>query len=336
MNLYSKIDIATSPVRVSYGGTMMSIGSCFAENTGLLLDKGKFTIDINPFGILYNPKSASQAIRRLLHPAEQPAGALFFHGGLFHSFEHHGSFSGVSETDCLRKIRERLFASASNILNIRQLFITFGTSWCFRLKESGRIVANCHKLPDRMFERERLTVESIIDDWDETLSALWAVNGAVKVVFTVSPVRHMKDGAHENQLSKSILLLSVDTLQARYPDRVFYFPAYEIMMDELRDYRFYAEDMFHPSETAVRYVFERFAETYMDAETRALLAEVNEIQKTLSHKPFHPASDSYKHFMAQTLLKVEHLKAKTPYICFEKETEEIKRLCKKNLPNKLL
>ncbi|MDR0758076.1 MAG: GSCFA domain-containing protein [Tannerella sp.] len=328
MNLYSKIDIPPSPMRVSYGKAMMSIGSCFAENMGNLLDKGRFTVDINPFGVLYNPRSAAHAIRRLLHPEESPDDVLFFHEGLFHSFEHHSSFSDASEADCRRKIRERLLASASNLRRIELLFITFGTSWCFRLKENGRIVANCHKLPGRMFERERLTVESTVDEWDETLSALWAVNRAAKVIFTVSPVRHMKDGAHENLLSKSILLLSVDALQARHSGRVCYFPAYEIMMDELRDYRFYAEDMLHPSEAAVRYIFERFAETFMDAETRALLAEVNEIQKALSHKPFHPESDSYKHFMAQTLLKIEHLKAKTPYICFEKEAGEIKLSCK--------
>jgi hypothetical protein len=334
MNLYSKIDIPASPVRVSYGDAMMSIGSCFAENMGNLLAESKFTIDINPFGILYNPKSISYALRRLLQP-EESADTLVFHEGFFHSFMHHGSFSGASETDCLRKIRERLFTSASNILNIRQLFVTFGSSWCFRHKESGRIVANCHKLPARMFERERLTVESIVDDWDEALSALWTVNKTVKVVFTVSPVRYPKDGAHENQLSKSILLLSVDALQARYPDRVFYFPAYEIMMDELRDYRFYAEDMCHPSETAVRYIFERFTDTFTDAETRSLLADVTEIKKALSHKPFHPGSDSHKHFMMQTLLKIEQLKTKTPYICFAKEAKEIELFCETGLIHKL-
>jgi hypothetical protein len=324
MNLYSKVYIPLSPVRVSYSEAMMSMGSCFAENIGNLLSKGKFTIDTNPFGVLYNPRSVAYAVRRLLHPEGQTSAPLFFHEGLFHSLDHHGSFSGVSEADCLRRMNERLVASAANMLRIGQLFVTFGTSWFFRLRESGQVVATCHKLPDKMFERERLTVQSIIEDWEEALSALWAVNKKVKVIFTVSPIRHWKDGAHENQLSKSVLLLAVETLQARYPHQVFYFPAYEIVMDELRDYRFYAEDLFHPSEVAVRYLFERFAETFMDAETRSLLAEVEEIQKALSHKPFYPESDSYKQFAAQTLLRAEQLKAKTPYICFEKEPEEIK------------
>ncbi|MDR1407414.1 MAG: GSCFA domain-containing protein [Tannerella sp.] len=323
MNLYSKIDIPPSPVHVSYGDAMMSIGSCFAENIGNMLFEHKFTIDLNPFGVLYNPKSIACAIRRLLQPAEQTSG-LFFHEGLFHSFAHHGSFSGVSEADCLRKINERLFTSASNLLNIKQLFITFGTSWFFRLREDGRVVANCHKLPDKMFERERLTVKSIIDEWEELLSALWTSNSGVKVVFSVSPVRHWKDGAHGNTLSKSILLLAVDALQAHYPGQVFYFPAYELVMDELRDYRFYAEDLFHPSPTAVRYLFERFVDTFMDATTRTLLAEVYEIKRALAHRPFHSESDSYTHFMAQTLLKIEQLHAKMPYICFGNETEEIK------------
>jgi hypothetical protein len=324
MNLYSKVDIPLSPLRVSYSEAMMSMGSCFAENIGILLSKGKFTIDTNPFGVLYNPRSVASAIRRLLHPEKQSSASLFFYEGLFHSFDHHSSFSGVSEVDCLRKINERLFASASNMLQIKQLFVTFGTSWFFRLKESGQVVANCHKLPDKMFERERLTVKSIVDEWEEVLSALWAVNKEVKVIFTVSPIRHWKDGAHKNQLSKSVLLLAVEALQARYPHQVFYFPAYEIVMDELRDYRFYAEDLFHPSEMAVRYLFDRFAETFMDAGTRSLLVEVDKIQKALSHKPFYADSDSYKQFAIQTLLRIEQLKAKMPYICFEKEMEELK------------
>ncbi|MDR1331313.1 MAG: GSCFA domain-containing protein [Tannerella sp.] len=320
MKFYSKIDIPPSPVRVSYGKEMMSIGSCFAESIGRMLVESKFIMDLNPFGVLYNPASIALAVTRLLHPAEQSTGTLFHHEGVFHSFEHHGSFSGVSEADCLRIINERLSVSASNILKIKLLFVTFGTSWFFRLKEDGRVVANCHKMPAGMFERERLTVEAITDEWISALSALWTVNEEVKVIFTVSPIRHWKDGAHENALSKSILLLAADALQVRYPGRVFYFPAYEIMMDELRDYRFYAEDLFHPSDTAVCYLFERFADTFMDAETRMLLTEVNEVRKAFVHKPLYPESKSYTNFMAQTLLKAEQLKTKIPYICFGNET----------------
>jgi hypothetical protein len=218
----------------------------------------------------------------------------------------------------------QLHKFASNILTVKYLFVTFGSASLFRLKENGAIVANCHKLPDSLFTRERLTINAIADEWDELLSALWAVNKAVKVIFTVSPIRHWKDGAHENQLSKSILLLAVDTLKAHHPDKIFYFPAYEIMLDELRDYRFYADDLFHPSEMAIDYLFERFTESFMDTETRLLLAEVDKILKSLEHKPLYIESDAYKHFLKQTLLKMEQLMTKTPYICFAKEIETIK------------
>jgi len=327
MKLYSEVNIPASPIRISYSDKMMSIGSCFAENTGNVLLKNKFTIDVNPFGVLYNPKSVALAVRKLLQPAEQTADGLFFHEGLFHSFAHHSSFSAVSATDCLRKINERLSVSSSNILQINRLFITFGTAWFFRLKTTGEVVANCHKLPDGMFDRERLTIPAIVDEWDSVLSALREANNDVKVIFSISPVRHWKDGAHDNQISKSILLIAVEMLRERFPDMVAYFPAYEIMMDELRDYRFYAEDMFHPSEMAVRYIFEAFNAAFMDDETRSALNEVGDIRKALSHNMFHPESEASKHFIRKTLLKIEQLKAKSPYICFDKEVDELKNPC---------
>ncbi|MDR0843999.1 MAG: GSCFA domain-containing protein [Tannerella sp.] len=325
MNFLTHIELPPSKVRISCGDSLLLLGSCFAESMGHLLTGSKFRTDVNPFGVLYNPSSIAMAIRQLLNPKERTVQDLFSHEGLYHSFSHHSSFSSVSETDCLRKINEQLRYSSGNLQHVNRLCITFGTAYVYRLKESGQVVANCHKLPDKRFDRERLPVSQITDEWVELLSTLFNKNESLRCIFTVSPIRHWKDGAHENQLSKSTLLLAIEQIQRRFPEQVAYFPAYEVMMDELRDYRFYADDMFHPSSAAVRYIWERFVETYMDAQTRTFVKEIEEIQKALNHKPLNPKSDSYKHFVMQTLLKMERLHTKMPYLCFEKEMDMLKR-----------
>jgi hypothetical protein len=253
---------------------------------------------------------------------------LFFHEGLYHSFEHHSRFSDVSVADSLHKINERIYLSAARLQQATRLLVTWGTAYVYRLKETGRVVANCHKLPDKLFSHERLSVSQIVDEWDELLALLWHKNPELKLILTVSPVRHWKEGGHENQLSKSILLLAGEQLQARYSGQIMYFPAYELMMDELRDYRFYAEDMLHPSPVAVQYIRERFTETYMDEPTREILRSVNEIQKSLNHKPLNLQNDSCQQFLTQTLLKIERLCAKTPYLCFDNEVEKLKACLK--------
>ena len=324
MNFFARIELPKSPVIISYRDRNMLFGSCFAENIGNLFIDTKFQTDLNPFGILYNPESIALSIRRLIDNRKWESDELFLYEGLYHSFGHHSSFSDTSKEACLRKINERLSESACNLQKASRLFITPGTAYVYRLKETGQVVANCHKLPANLFIRERLSIQQIVDEWDELLSCLFEMNQELRVIFTVSPVRYWQDGVHENQLSKSILLLAVEQLQARFPGRTAYFPAYELMMDELRDYRFYAEDFCHPSNTAIRYIWERFAETYMDEQTRQLMKEVSLIQKSLNHRPLNKNNESYKQFITQTLLKIEQLSAKIPYICFAKEVEEVR------------
>jgi hypothetical protein len=222
---------------------------------------------------------------------------------------------------CLQKINERFVCSADNMQNVNRLFITFGTSYVYRLKENGQIVANCHKLPAKTFVRERLSIQQIVERWEELLADLFAINKALIVFFTVSPVRYWQDGVHENQLSKSILLLAVEQIKELFPERIVYFPAYELMMDELRDYRFYAEDLFHPSDTAIRYIWERFVETYMNEQTQLLIKEASQIQKALNHRPLNPQNKSYKQFLSQTLLQIKQFNEKMPYLCFQNEIQ---------------
>lgn len=325
MDLYTRISIPKAPFTFSYTEQTVLLGSCFAENIGKKLEENKFKTDLNPFGTLYNPSSIAEAIRMLLHPERFTGDDLFRHEGVYHSFSHHSRFSSPSETECLENINGRLFSSAEIIRKARRMIITLGTAWVYRLRSTGKIVSNCHKLPEKMFDRQMLSVDEITAEWKNLLLSLWEQNPELKILFTVSPIRHWKDGAHGNQLSKATLLLAVEQLQKDFPEQTAYFPAYEIMMDELRDYRFYADDMLHPSLQAVEYIWERFTETMLSRETQAILKEWKDIQKAINHKPFQPESEAYKHFISQTLLKMERLNEKFPYFDMTNEIAVIKK-----------
>ena len=325
MEFYSRITIPQPSFSFSYNEQTILLGSCFVENIGKKLDENKFPIDLNPFGILYNPSSIANAIRLLIEPTEFKEKDLFQKGGIYHSFFHHSRFSSSSESECLQKINEQLALSAQSIRTAKRIIITFGTAWVYQLKESGKIVSNCHKLPEKLFHRRILTTSEIVEEWQTLLQELWGLNPDIKILFTVSPIRHWKDGAHHNQLSKATLLLAIDELQQTDPEQSAYFPSYEIMMDELRDYRFYADDLFHPSAQAIEYIWERFYESMFSKDTFTILKEWKEIQKAIQHKPFHPESEAYKRFISQTLLKIELFKKKFPFFDITKEIEEIKK-----------
>lgn len=323
-DLYTRIPLPTPSFSFSYEDTVVLMGSCFAENIGKKLEENKFRVDMNPFGTLYNPASVAKALHRLLRPDAFTASDLFYHEGVYHSFAHHSRFSSPSENECLSRINSRLCSSAKYLKEANRLIITFGTAFVYKWTRTGEIVSNCHKLPEKMFDRERLTVREIVEEWQNLLPALWKQNPALKVLFTVSPIRHWKDGAHGNQLSKATLLLAIEALQTQYAGQIAYFPAYEIMMDELRDYRFYADDMLHPSPLAVDYIWDRFRENSFTKATQAALKEWTEIQKALRHKPFQPESEAYKRFISQTLLKMERIKEKFPFFDLTNEIGTIK------------
>lgn len=325
MEFYTQISMPKGIPLLSYKEQIVLLGSCFAENIGRKLEESRFRTDMNPFGTLYNPASIAVAIRMLLHPERFEDCDLFLHEGVYHSFYHHSRFSSPQAVECLNAINQRLFSSSQIIREAKHLIVTLGTAYVYRLTATGQIVSNCHKLPEKMFKREMLSVQEITEDWKNVLLALWEQNPDLKIIFTVSPIRHWKDGAHANQLSKATLLLAVDCLQKEYPEQIFYFPAYEIMMDELRDYRFYADDMLHPSVQAVEYIWERFRETLFSKEAQAIFKEWNEIQKALNHKPFQPQSEGYKRFISQTLLKMERLNDKFPYFDITNDIETIRK-----------
>lgn len=312
MEFTTPVQIPPSTIRIGYEHRTIILGSCFAEAIGQRLSDLLFPVDLNPFGILYNPDSMAAAIRRLMNGRLFTADELIQHHDLYHSLLHHGSFSAPTADECLERINARLSAGAKFLAAADRIIVTFGTSYVYRWKGTGAVVGNCHKMPDDYFRREQLSVDEIADTWLPLMDCIHCQRPTLKWIFTVSPVRHLRDGAHENNLSKSVLLLAIEKLISHYPTIANYFPAYELMMDELRDYRFYAEDMCHPSPAAVRYIGDRFESTYMDAKTRAWLRRAEAIHRDLQHRPFRPDSEAHRRFLVQTKLKQDQLRAELP------------------------
>lgn len=322
MDFYTSVSYHKDSFRISYSDSILLLGSCFVENMGNRLEQCKFRTDINPFGTLYNPLSIALSIEQLISPVKYTADDLFLSGGLFHSFHHHSRFSAPSIEKTLDLINSRLFSSSRFLSQCSCLLITFGSAWVYRHRETGKIVANCHKLPEKDFVRERLSPEQIVETWKALLENIYHIYPDIRVLFTVSPIRHWKDGAHGNQLSKATLLLAVDMLCKHFPSqKCDYFPAYEIMMDELRDYRFYADDMIHPSNVAINYIWEQFLANRITLQSQEIMKCCLDIQKAIEHRPFNPGSEAYRQFIFQTLLKINRLNDKFPYFDFSKEKE---------------
>jgi len=295
----TKIDIPVSDIKISYKDSIMTLGSCFAENIGNKLETVFFETDINPFGVLYNPVSVKNSLELLIQNKSFSSEEIFENKSLWQSFAHSSLFNGLSEVECLNNINTRLISSAGFFQKTNVLLITFGTAWVFEEKKSGRVVSNCHKLPSGDFERRRLTVNEIVSDYNELIVTLQKLCPALNIIFSVSPIRHWKDGAHENNISKSILLMAIDELQKQHK-QVHYFPAYEILLDELRDYRFYAPDMLHPSEVAVDYIWSRFSETYFSERTLQLKKRIEQLVADRAHRPYQPDSAEFKKFVEHT------------------------------------
>ncbi len=321
MNLTTPVEFPVAFFRMTYADELLLMGSCFATHIGRLLNDAKFRCDVNPYGVLYNPASISTSLREIIAGKTYSKDDLFFYGECWHSAMHHGDFSSSDSEEILSRINDRLNEAHRKITSLHYLLITFGTAWVYEQKENGKIAGNCHKQPENLFTRRKLSVEEIVQDYTALINELKQINPSLQILFTVSPIRHVRDGMHQNQLSKSTLLLAIDALQEKFPENISYFPAYEIVLDELRDYRFYAEDMVHPSELAVKYVWEKFVECCVSAETLEIMQESENIRKALQHKPFHPESEKYKSFLGQIVLKIDRLNKKYPYLDFQNERE---------------
>ena len=298
---------------INYQQRILLLGSCFSENIGQKLIDYHLPCLSNPFGILYNPLSIASAVQRLIAQKPFVEEELFEHHRLYHSWAHHGSFSTASKEETLAKINTRYQEAANQLKQSDVLLITFGSSWVYEYH--GVAVANCHKVAETEFTRRRLTVAEIVNTYTKLIQQLSEKNPHLQVIFSVSPIRYMRQGASENQTNKAILLLAIEELTEQF-ENVAYFPAYEIVLDELRDYRFFAEDMIHPSKVAIDYIWERFVDAFFDQETQKLLPEIEKLNKLVEHRPLHKDTTDYKKFMTYKETLIAEFSKRYPALIF--------------------
>lgn len=316
--LFTYVPVPEYPFRISYEDKIMSMGSCFSENMASYLAENKFLIFSNPFGILYNPQSIFQGLNRVLEQRAYEKSDLFFQNDIWHSFDHHSHFSSVDPDESLEKINTALKDAYLQLKSAKLFIMTWGTSKVFQEKESQRIVANCHKVPQQNFDTFSMSTKEIIRQFEEIYSKIKALNPDVQLLLSVSPIRHIRDGLHRSHLHKAPLLLAIDALEKKYPN-IHYFPAYEIVFDELRDYRFYKRDMIHPSNQAVEIIWKRFSNAFFTENTIQTMAQVQKVVNAAAHKPFFPDSELHHAFIEKQLLAIEKLALQYPEMDFSKE-----------------
>ena len=314
----TKINLPSFPFSIHHKHQILSIGSCFAENIGQRLTDLKFQSNLNPFGILYNPVSIATNLKRLLDNKPFLENELFENHGLWHSFAHHSQFSKTDKRATLADIQQQFDQAKTDLKKTNRLIITLGTAHVFEYEKTGEVVANCHKLPGKDFKRRRLTIEEIKEVFLPLLKKVKSQNADLQIIITISPIRHIRDGLLENQKSKAILQLAMAQIcEELY--FVHYFPAYEIMMDDLRDYRFYEADMIHPNQVAIDYIWNHFQTAFFEDNTKNLNIKIKKIITASEHRPFQPNSPTHQDFLKQQLQKIKTLEKESPYLNFEKE-----------------
>jgi hypothetical protein len=272
----------------------------------------------NPFGVVYNPISMAYQIQILLEKEKFRAEDLDFFNELWFSYAHYTLYSDPDKNTCLGRINSDFIRGKEFLRSADVIFLTLGTSFVYRLKESGRIVSNCHKIPAGNFERFISSIDNTVLQLDKAIRDIRKINPAVQFVFTVSPIRHWKDGAVNNQRSKAALILAIEQLQAGV-EGIYYFPVYELFMDELRDYRFYADDMLHPSPLAIQLVWQRFSGTFIGKDSQGVVNEINGILTGLEHRPLHTSTKMYREFITGLKEKIDRLMQANPRLDFNEE-----------------
>lgn len=311
MNWTTPVEIPKSDIRIDWKSNVAFIGSCFAENISHKFTDLCFRTAVNPFGIVYNPLSVANMLERIANKKLYTADEIFFDGENYYCWDFHGSFSSKDSNLCLQQMNGAVESAHAFLQKADVVFMTLGSAFCYFLQESGTVVSNCHRQNANLFRRELVSVERIVFALESAVQSLQTLNPQVRIVLTVSPLRHFKDGAHGNQLSKATLLLGANSVANTFKN-VEYFPSYEIAMDELRDYRFYAADMIHLSSTTEDYIFEKCGESYFSEETRRNLSRVESFLKLSNHRIFDADSFKVKTFAQNALLQAKDLQAQIP------------------------
>ena len=315
----TELFLSPAPFQWGLANPVLALGSCFAEVMGKQLSAHKLPVRINPFGTIFNPLSIGKLLEASLSN-QLPEGGWVERDGWWRHYDFHSRFTAPHREEVEAQISQALLNTHQFLHRTDVLLLTFGTAWVYQLKATGAVVANCHKVPAAHFEHHLLSINQIAEAFESAYRALKASRPTAQVILTVSPVRHTRDTLPLNQVSKATLRLACHHLTERWPD-VHYFPSYELMIDDLRDYRFYQPDMIHPNEVAETYIWEKLA-TYLDAPTRAFIAEWADVQKALAHRPFQPDTPAYRQFLEKTLCTLEKLSARADV---REEMEEVKK-----------
>jgi len=310
---------------VGYHDNILMLGSCFTDNIGARFAQAKMPVTINPYGVLFNPLSIASTIIKAIDYKPVAEEELIRNNDLWVNLDFHGSFSSTDKYEALKKMNIGADIMRQKLPQTSVLILTFGTAYVYRYLPTNQIVANCHKLPGNLFSCERLSVDDIVLTYSNLINNLSAINHKIRIVLTVSPVRHLRDGMHNNQLSKSILLLAAEQLCSKF-EQVHYFPSYEIMMDDLRDYRFYDTDMIHPSSLAIDYIWEKFRDKCISKADNQLIDDIMKLQNAVNHKPLNPKSLEFQKFILSQIEKTEKLSQKYPNIDFSDEMKHFKCL----------
>ncbi|HLT32232.1 MAG TPA: GSCFA domain-containing protein [Aquaticitalea sp.] len=302
---------------LDYSSNVLLLGSCFVENIGDKMAYFKFKNLSNPFGILFHPKAIETLMTNAIKQKQYSEAEVFFHNEQWHSYDAHSNLSDAFKEKIIQTLNHQLSATAKQLISATHIIITLGTAWTYIHSKTNSTVANCHKVPQKEFEKKLLSVEDIVNSLKMTVEQIHQINPKASIIFTVSPVRHIKDGFVENTLSKSHLIASIHQLLSEHVHLTCsYFPSYEIMIDELRDYRFYDGDMLHPNQTAIEYIWRKFQSVWISDEALKTMEEVDSVQKGLKHKPFNAGSKAHQKFLHQLELKKEKLQREFPHIKF--------------------
>lgn len=321
MQFRTSFTIPESPFKINHHHQLMTIGSCFSDEIGNRLIDLKFMGLINPFGVIFNAHSIQELMERSIHKRYYTIDDVHQNGEQFFCFDVHSSFNALSSHQVLEGINPTIDQVHHQLLTADVLMLTLGTSWVYRWKETNHIVANCHKVEAKQFEKVLLSTEENFKALDLIVFDVLKVNPKLKIITTVSPVRHTKDGMIENNVSKARLIDALYQLNLKY-DQVDYFPSYELVLDDLRDYRFYKDDLIHPSIQAVEYIWDKFSETYFEDSTRTIIQKINKIRAALQHRPFNETSENHQKFLKKTLQMMEELE-KGHQVDFSAEKEFI-------------
>ena len=316
MNFTTKIPIQKAINLIDYNSKILSLGSCFAENMADKFSYFKFENSVNPFGILFHPLAIEKIILKAINQEKFTENDIFFHNEQWHCYDVHSDLSHSDSMILLANLNQTLTDFYSQIQNATHIIITYGTAWVYRNKSANELVANCHKVPQNQFDKEILSIETIRESIQNTITSIEKVNPNCAIIFTISPVRHIKDGFVENQRSKAHLIAALHSIFDIRHSTTSYFPSYEIMMDELRDYRFYSEDMLHPTQIAIDYIWERLSETTISKATFSTMEKIASVQKRLAHRPFQPHSESHSKFLENLQKEITELQKQFPFLKF--------------------